>query len=493
MRKSAFKMMSIVTALCVFLGAMPVFASAKSGEPLSYEGTEVIYYSPETEVPLQFGGAVNQFYSSGTSADATKYFYNQLTASQKALYDQIKAAGPVQNISIDMTNVNITGTGSSQANAQNDLVNNVTANVQVALASLAEDYPLFFWMNGFSWNNAYLSMTVSGGVYTAKLTSLNVVVNINTAHFTDYSDVQRKYDAVVEKLSTIKINGINRHEKLKSIHDYLADNIVYDNTISESNIFDVYGALVNGVCVCEGYAEATKLLCDREGIPCLNVIGTGDGGAHKWNYVQMNDDKWYLYDATWDDQGVNTFYSYFLIGRNTKAVYFNESSPDGDVHIPTGQFFTSGSPLSYPTISDEQYCYLFLAPNVKDFSFDIQRNVCIVGKDTDYMSAFNWLFTDENLGVTFDRYNGTSDALKVQNQETYEIKLKFVVATRGDIDGDHSTTIYDYEKVVQASALQYQAPNKNGLYGGDMTQDDAIDGFDAIALDLYLNNQLTFD
>ncbi len=493
MKRSVFKVLSVITALCVFLGAMPVFVSAESGVMLSYEGEEIINFSPETELPLTFGSTVNRFYSDGVAVDATKYFYNQLTQSQKELYNQIKAAGPVQNINIDMSNLTITGTGATQSDAQTALVNRITDDVIMALSALNEDYPLFFWMGGFTWNNAYFRFTQSGGTYTATLTSLNVVVNINSSHFTDYSDVEAKYNAVIEKLGTIDINGINRHEKLKSIHDYLADNLVYDSTISESNIFDIYGALVNGVCVCEGYAEAMKLLCDREGIPCITVVGTGNGGAHKWNNVQMEDGNWYLVDATWDDQGDNTFYSYLLIGSNTKAIYFDETTPDGEVHIPTGSIFSGATPLSYPVLNTEQYCYLFLAPNVKDFSFDTQRKVCIVGKDTEYMGAFEWLFTEENLGVTFDSYTGTSDKLQVQNQETYEFKINFVVATRGDIEGNHNTSIYDYNSLVQACALQYEPPNKNGLYGGDMTQDGAIDGFDAIALDLYLNDQLTFD
>ena len=123
-----------------------------------------------------------------------------------------------------------------------------------------------------------------------------------------------KRDAAVAKMETIKINGISRHEKLKSIHDYLSNNIVYDEDIASPNIFDVYGAFVNGFCVCEGYGEAFKMLCDREGIPCITVIGTGNGGPHKWNMVQMEDGEWYTIDTTWNDQKSYILYDYFLSG-----------------------------------------------------------------------------------------------------------------------------------------------------------------------------------
>lgn len=58
--------------------------------------------------------------------------------------------------------------------------------------------------------------------------------------------------------------------------------------------------------VCEGYARAFKVLCDRLGIPCVLTEGFARGGVddrvqlHMWNYVQI-DGKWYAVDVTWND------------------------------------------------------------------------------------------------------------------------------------------------------------------------------------------------
>ena len=55
---------------------------------------------------------------------------------------------------------------------------------------------------------------------------------------------------------------------------------------------DKYGNEV----VCEGYAKAFKILCDRFNIPCTLVSGlayTGSGSAgeaHMWNLVKMPDE-----------------------------------------------------------------------------------------------------------------------------------------------------------------------------------------------------------
>lgn len=67
-------------------------------------------------------------------------------------------------------------------------------------------------------------------------------------------------------------------------------------------------------------------------------------------------------------------------------------------------------------------------------------------------------------------------------------------AKRGDIDGSNTTNTTDYNKVVTASTAG-SCPTKNTaeFYAGDINHDGAIDGFDAIALDLYLDDTLKFE
>ena len=85
--------------------------------------------------------------------------------------------------------------------------------------------------------------------------------------------------------------------------------------------------------VCEGYARAFKVLCDKLGIPCVLVEGYARGNLmdqlqlHMWNYVQV-DGKWYVVDTTWNDPRVakneNSAVSgkenekYLLIGSGTQ-------------------------------------------------------------------------------------------------------------------------------------------------------------------------------
>jgi len=94
-------------------------------------------------------------------------------------------------------------------------------------------------------------------------------------------------------------------EKLKAIFDYLATYVTYDDVLiglsgdtSGYASYTSYGALINGVAVCDGIASAYKILCMIEGIECIEVIGASNGGGHAWNKVRIGN-AWFGVDATW--------------------------------------------------------------------------------------------------------------------------------------------------------------------------------------------------
>ena len=117
-----------------------------------------------------------------------------------------------------------------------------------------------------------------------------------------------------------KIKGKSDYEKEKWIHNYLVKNIVYGypdgDKATDGDAFTTYGALVRGKCVCNGYAEAMKLLCDLSGIDCKMITGTAGGENHAWNLVKL-EDQWYHTDVTWDDPSPDVkgrvLYTYFNV------------------------------------------------------------------------------------------------------------------------------------------------------------------------------------
>jgi hypothetical protein len=142
--------------------------------------------------------------------------------------------------------------------------------------------------------------------------------NILTVNYS-YESEHKKFlqDAVKDKVEEIAGEilkpGMSYIEREIAINNYLVSSIEYDNEAADQIIkygkvdeeyydsFNAYGALIEGIAVCEGYSEAFKLLCDRAGIDCIIVTGELDGVGHAWNRVRINE-KWYDVDVTNNDK-----------------------------------------------------------------------------------------------------------------------------------------------------------------------------------------------
>lgn len=106
-------------------------------------------------------------------------------------------------------------------------------------------------------------------------------------------------------LKEIVSADMTEYETELAIHDYLLQNIAYDyenykkNTVPDDS-YTMYGALINGIAVCQGYAYSAKLLLEMAGIEAHIVTGTANGIAHAWNKVRIGGE-YYNLDVTWDD------------------------------------------------------------------------------------------------------------------------------------------------------------------------------------------------
>lgn len=91
----------------------------------------------------------------------------------------------------------------------------------------------------------------------------------------------------------------SRVEAVKALHDYLVLNLQYDLKY-QSISHTPEGVMKNKTAVCDGYTRTMNLLLRFVGIESKYISGTGNGGAHSWNLVKM-EDGWYHLDVTWDD------------------------------------------------------------------------------------------------------------------------------------------------------------------------------------------------
>lgn len=125
-------------------------------------------------------------------------------------------------------------------------------------------------------------------------------------------EIQAKVTEVIDSIIT---EDMTEREKELAINQYLCDTIVYDEEAlanaeendfryvddSFNDSFNAYGALLNGKCVCAGYAAAFKLLAEEAGLDAIVVTGFLDGSlAHAWNKVKI-DGEWQIVDVTNND------------------------------------------------------------------------------------------------------------------------------------------------------------------------------------------------
>lgn len=118
------------------------------------------------------------------------------------------------------------------------------------------------------------------------------------------------YKAVAESMvADLKTSALTNVQKALILHDRLAvhceyDQENYDKWVEDRNYeippdsFNMYGALVNRVAVCQGYSKAYKYMLDLLGIP--NRICKSESAAHMWNVLTI-DGKEYHVDVTHDD------------------------------------------------------------------------------------------------------------------------------------------------------------------------------------------------
>ena len=134
--------------------------------------------------------------------------------------------------------------------------------------------------------------------------------------------------AVTEMLGDVdEIEGDFRKELY--LHDRLIKSVIYD--LTEEYMHSAYGALVLGRAVCDGYTEAFQYLLRRAGIEAFSVYGQGGAENHAWNVVLI-DGKYYHVDATWNDQEIYGFHSYFNLA--TSMIELDHDIWDTEYELP---------------------------------------------------------------------------------------------------------------------------------------------------------------
>ena len=284
-----------------------------------------------------------------------KYYYNQLDDTAKLIYDAIES-----NLS-NMMSGNYEIKLSNQVASvlyENDGEKQLDTSFQSAWDALMLDRVDTFFID-VTKINLKMRKTTYGKKVTYALSIApadsngylaNGIENKEKVHAI-LNEIKETRDSIVKSLSGIDYN------KIMHAHDWIINNLDYEQNITNNNVYNLYGALIEKSTVCEGYAEALKYILDEVDIPCVLVSGTatnseGKTERHEWNYVQLYG-KWYAIDSTWDDRVIkgtgyvsdSIKHRYFLVGSNE----MNKN------HFPNGQMTESGKKFVYPTIETEKY------------------------------------------------------------------------------------------------------------------------------------------
>ncbi|MFT0601351.1 S-layer homology domain-containing protein [Bacillus cereus] len=228
-----------------------------------------------------------------------------------------------------------------------------------------------------NYNRSNVSYGLSGspGNYTFTLK----ITYRETKEQTEY--VMKQAKAIVSSITQV---GMDDHEKVKAIHDYVVKHISYDTSYKA---YTAYEALVNRSAVCQGYALLTYQLLKEAGIENHFVVGTGDRQPHAWNLVKI-ENKWYHLDTTFDDpvpdeQGRVT-YSYFNL--SDEQIARNHEWNRGDYPQATTNYYSTltnkiaaggtKTPAYQQILKDTKLNYLgneYIANNYNEFKNKMQQ------------------------------------------------------------------------------------------------------------------------
>ncbi len=217
----------------------------------------------------------------------SKFYYSRLSEGGKNLYDKICGAFLRFEPALSLH----AGMGKSFA-----------LDVQKILEAVLFDNPVFFYVNRSR--------------IVVQQSPMYIQLHFQYTH--TQAEAQELWDRVEARIADFISQRIKPDmsplAKQIQVHRYISG-ISAAHAPYDKAHFSVIGALLDRKCVCEGYAKAYKLLCDRLGIASIVVLGDaltpeGKKEPHAWNITRIQGVTAHT-DACWDAQYGISQYDYF--------------------------------------------------------------------------------------------------------------------------------------------------------------------------------------
>lgn len=290
------KYLTILMAVCMAVSviAMPYTACAAQEQPADitnpvYSGMELPCGAPD-----------------GLSDSSAQSTYKGVTYYSKGiqLYNLLKRHFIAKKESITLhclSKTRYTNRDSANKNFLFDLLL-ATTDDELSVSCVDGDYLRWHIMGfGVLYNDDVVLDCTKNGYYhyTFKATAI-----YNSTKAED-RQTDKAIDKYIRSLNTQKMTD---YEIIKHVHDHICKKTTYayeaagsvEDAYYHPYAFSAYGALVKGRCVCQGYALAFYRICKELGYKA-RFVSSNNRGNHAWNIVML-DNKYYVVDATWDDQ-----------------------------------------------------------------------------------------------------------------------------------------------------------------------------------------------
>lgn len=284
--------------------------------------------------------------------NVNKFYYNQLNNYSKLIYqslekqkDKLKTGNSIIQLPDTISEI-----------LESDK-NSVEAIFSIAVNAFEYDNPDVFYLDSSKLVLYYERDTL--GNYNIYLKHNNQFENYLIDGFSSKKEIEEEEIKIEDIANQIKneTESLSTQQKILYIHDWLVDNIKYDETVSKINRSNIYGTFVEREVTCAGYAKAFKYVMDKLNFECIIVQGTATSEEktenHAWNYIKI-DNKWYGIDCTWDDPIIiggsengtrQKFYTYYLKGQNV----FNNT------HKPFETFYATNVEINYPELEQNDF------------------------------------------------------------------------------------------------------------------------------------------
>lgn len=396
----------------------------------------------------------------------------------------------------------------------------------VAWDAFDREHPEVFWLSGQT-SYSYLagiSFSLKSGVCTVHYEADLVIwlqysgYDIRDYHYRTQEElaagIQLRDVAVQEILANCPSNNV--YNQILYLNDALTarnaynsavatGNLDYASTLSWKSISALEGNVGAYGPVCEGYARAFQLLCNKLEIPCVLVDGPAIDNLndspenHMWNYVQI-DGGWYAVDVTWNDPYVayaptqkvsgSECRRWMLLGSDSQVAlgltFLNSHAVVNKVRN-AGMSFTNGPVLEQNTYDPNAKAGFSVSGKVNssgtgDVTVQLWQGSTLVGT----VATSNGTYSFENVvpgsyQVTFLKDGSatfTQDLVVADQMVVEDVKLLL----KGDVSGDGRLNVGDVARLYGHIKKTAVITNAYTLLAMDMTGDGRINVGDTARL-----------